>query len=58
MGCGLLTFVDRATGLEEFFSDEEIVFYSDEAALISAIDQHFRDDDLRRRRAELATEEV
>lgn len=52
MGCGLLTFVDRATGLEEFFSDEEIVFYSDEAALISAIDQHFRDDDLRRRRAE------
>lgn len=52
MGCGLLTFVDRATGLDEFFSDEEVAFYSDEAELLSAIERHLRDDHLRRRRAE------
>ena len=44
MGCGLLTFVDRATGLDEFFSDEEVVFYSDEASLLSELDRHLRDD--------------
>jgi hypothetical protein len=52
MGCGLLTFVDRATGLDDFFSDEEVVFYSDEASLLSELDRHLRDDGLRRRRAE------
>lgn len=52
MGCGLLTFVDRATQLDKFFSDDEVVFYSDEAGMISAIEMHLRDDILRRRRAE------
>lgn len=52
MGCGLLTFVDRATGLDLFFTDEEVVFYASEDELLAGIEHHQRDDALRRRRAE------
>jgi hypothetical protein len=49
MGCGLLTFIDRATGLGLFFSDDEVAFYSDEDELIDKI-RFYKEDDQERQK--------
>ena len=48
-GCGLLTLVDRATGFDDLFSDDELGFYEDVDELVELI-AHYRDDDGARRR--------
>ena len=49
LGCGLLTFVDRRTGFDSIFSDEEIVFYEGSNDLIEKL-LHFNAHDAERRR--------
>jgi hypothetical protein len=49
MGNGLLTFVDRATGFDQLFSDEEIVFYENIDDLAQKI-RHFKNHDAERQR--------
>jgi hypothetical protein len=48
MGNGVLAFVDRATGLDRFFSDDEVAFYATEDELIAKLEA-FHADDARRR---------
>jgi len=52
-GCGLLTFVNRATGFGELFTEDELAFYDDEDELAERI-QWFRDNDDARRRVAAA----
>lgn len=49
VGCGILTFVDRATGYGELFGEDELAFYSTEEELIDRL-RAFLDDDAARRR--------
>jgi hypothetical protein len=51
-GNGLAVCIDRASGYNDIFSDEEMVFYSSESELFEKLLKLKRDDDLRRRIAE------
>lgn len=44
VGNGILTFVDRATGLTDVFNEDEMAFFSDEKELISKVG-HFIEND-------------
>ena len=48
MGNGLLTFVHEGNGLDRFFSDEHVVFFSDRESLVKQV-RHFQQDDGHRR---------
>lgn len=50
MGCGLLTFIDRATGLDLFFTDAEAAFYATEDELIAKL-RHYHGHDAERQKA-------
>ncbi len=52
MGCGLLTFVDRATSFGELFADDELAFYDSRDDLADRIRYYLAHDDERRRVAE------
>lgn len=51
MGSGLLTFIDRATGLDLFFTDGEAGFYSTEDELIGKLRHYHRHDAERQKTA-------
>ena len=53
VGCGLLTFISRASGFGELFREDELAFYDDEDELAQRI-QWFRDNDDERRRVATA----
>ena len=48
MGNGLVTFLQRGTGFEEFFGEDDLAYYADEDELLRKIDD-FAGDDARRR---------
>src|SRR3546814_6905322 len=52
VGSGLLTFIDRATGYNQIFDEDELAFYSTEAELTSRLEYFIRNDAERRRVAE------
>jgi len=49
MGNGVLAFIDRATGLDRFFGDDEVAFYATEDELTATL-KALHGDDARRRR--------
>jgi hypothetical protein len=49
VGCGLLTFVDRRTGFDAIFNDDELVFYEDSNDLVGKL-RFFHANDSERRR--------
>jgi hypothetical protein len=51
LGCGLLTFLDRKTGFDSLFGDDEIAFYEDLDDLVTKIRRFAADDG---RRADVA----
>ena len=48
IGCGLLTFVDRRTGFDSIFRDNELVFYESRDDLIDKL-VYFKNNDAKRR---------
>jgi hypothetical protein len=48
MGSGLLTFIDRATGFDLFFREDEAGFYGTEAELVDKIRFYYQHDNVRR----------
>lgn len=52
VGCGLLTFIDRATGFGDLFADDELAFYESFEDLVEQIGFYRARDDARRRVAE------
>lgn len=52
LGNGLLTFVDRATGFTEIFTEDEVAFYSDEAELFEKLNYFQKNDRQRQKIAE------
>ena len=49
IGNGLLTFIHKDTLFDNFFSDDEIVFYSDISSLSEKIQKYAKDDKLRKK---------
>ena len=47
VGNGLLTFVDKKTKLNDFFTNKEIVFYNSTSDLADKINKYNKDDKLR-----------
>lgn len=58
MGCGLLTLVDRATGFEALFAEDELVTYSGMDELADKLDFYRRNDQERRKIARRGWERV
>lgn len=58
MGNGLVTLLRRGTGFEEFFTDEDLAFYDDEAELQRKLDFFVADDGQRRAVARNGWEKV
>ncbi len=58
MGNGLVTFLRSGTGFEEFFRDEDLAFYADEAELLRKLDVFMADDAQRRAVAKSGWEKV
>lgn len=52
VGNGSLAFTHEMFGIQELFSPEEMVFYSNYADLADLLDMHLKDDKLRRTKAE------
>lgn len=52
MGNGLVTFLQRGTGFEEFFGEDDLAYYADEDELVRKIDDFVGDDARRRSVAE------
>ena len=49
IGNGLLTFIHKDTHFDNFFADDEIVFYSDISTLSEKIQKYAKDDKLRKK---------
>ena len=49
LGNGLLTFIDKKTQLDDFFSNKEVIFYSNINDLASKIKYYAKNDKLRKK---------